>query len=294
MASHFLPALGLAVAIATPVSAQILDKQKLLDAQTFWDNRDWDWYKLNIPFFECPDAELTTTYYYRWELVTKHLTYGSPWSGYSFTEFIDRPFWSGRYGAISCPAGHQIDEVRWLRDPTYARDYARYWFRTEGAQPRRYSTWLTDAIWGLHRVHPDRAFLVDLLPDLKKNYEGWERSHFDPEVGLFWQTGHDDGMELNINSRQTLDIVRGAPAYRPTLNAYLWADALAIARVADLAHDDATAAAYRAKADVLKKALQEKLWDPKRSFFFPMAKRNETKDGQTVKAGSLTYQTGKY
>src|SRR6478672_7481306 len=75
--------------------ADVLDKQKLLDAQTFWDNRDWDWYRANIPFFDCPDADITTTYYYRWELVTKHLTYGSPNSGYSFTEFIDRPFWSG-------------------------------------------------------------------------------------------------------------------------------------------------------------------------------------------------------
>jgi len=59
----------------------------------------WDWYKSNIPFFECPDADINTTYYYRWELVTKHLTYGSPASGYSFTEFIDRPFWSG--GSVS-------------------------------------------------------------------------------------------------------------------------------------------------------------------------------------------------
>jgi hypothetical protein len=66
-------------------------------------------------------------------LITKHLTYGSPNSGYSFTEFIDRPFWSGTYGAISCPAGHQLYEVRWLRDPNYARDYGRYWYRTPGA-----------------------------------------------------------------------------------------------------------------------------------------------------------------
>jgi len=44
-------------------------------------------------------------------------------------------------------------------------------------------------------------------------------------------------MEYNINSRQTKDLVRGAPGYRPTLNAYLWADALAIAKAAKLAGD---------------------------------------------------------
>jgi len=47
---------------------------------------------------------------------------------------MDRPFWSGRYGAISCAAGHHLDEVRWLADRRYAQDYARYWFETSGAQ----------------------------------------------------------------------------------------------------------------------------------------------------------------
>ena len=275
-------------------AGQVLDKQKLLDAQTFWDNRDWDWYKSAIPFFECPDADLQTTYYYRWELLTKHLTYGSPDSGYSFTEFIDRPFWSGAYGSISCPAGHQLYEARWLRGPRAYRDYSHYWFRTPGAEPRRYSCWLADAVWAGHLVHPDAAFVKDLLPDLKKNFQVWEKSHFDKDVGLFWQTGHDDGMEININSRQTKDTVRGAPGYRPTLNSYLYADAQAIARIARLTGDAATDKTYTAKADALKENLQKKLWDPKRNFFLQMYRQDEEKDGHTIKARTLTYQTGKY
>lgn len=120
------------VAPSTPAQNPLLPKQELLEKETFWDNKDWEWYKSNIPFFECPDSEIQTTYYYRWELLTKHLTYGSPNSGYSFTEFIDRPFWSGTYGAISCPAGLQLYEARWLRDSRYARDYSRYWLKTPG------------------------------------------------------------------------------------------------------------------------------------------------------------------
>jgi hypothetical protein len=286
-----LVALG---SVAADEPRPVLDKQALLDAQTFWDNRDWDWYKAHIPFFECPDPAITTTYYYRWELVTKHLTYGSPATGYVFTEFIDRPVWSGAYGAISCPAGHQLYEVRWLRDPRFARDYTRYWFQTPGAQPRNYSTWLADALWAVHRAHPDDGFATKLLPDLIRNFEAWERSRFDPKVGLFWQTGHDDGMEYNINSRQTQDILRGAPAFRPTINSYMIADARAIARVAELAGEPATARTYRAKAEALEENLLKKLWDPRRRFFFPMALRDEHRDGFTVKAGSLTHQTGKF
>ena len=276
-------------------AAPVLDKDAALAAQTFWDNRDFDWFKANIPFFDCPDAEIVTTYYYRWELITKHLTYGSPNSGYSFTEFIDRPFWSGAYGAISCPAGHQFYEARWLKDPAIARDYSRYWFRTQGAQPRNYGTWIPDGIWAVHQVHPDDAFVKDLLPDLRKNYEAWEKRQFVPEVGLFWQNGHDDGMEFNINSRQTKDILRGANGYRPGFNAYMWADALAIARIARLAGDEATAKAYETKAAGLKEKLQALLWDPKREFFFPMSMRDETDtEGNVVKKHTLTYQSGKF
>ena len=283
------------VVLTPPAPAAVLDKDRALAAQTFWDNRDWDWYKANIPFFECPDADLVTTYYYRWELITKHLTYGSPNSGYSFTEFTDRPFWSGAYGAISCPAGHQLYEVRWLQDARYARDYARYWFRTPGAQPRNYGCWITDGVWAANEVHPDDAFVKDLLPDLKKNYEAWEKRQFVPEVGLFWQNGHDDGMEFNINSRQTKDILRGANGYRPGFNAYMYADALAIARVARLGGDDATAKLYEAKAASLKEKVQKLLWDPKRDFFFPMSMRDETdKEGNVVKKHTLTYQSGKF
>jgi hypothetical protein len=288
-----LTSLALLAFAAAPAPAQLIDKPNALAAQTFWDNRDFDWYASNIPFFDCPDPDLVTTYYYRWELVTKHLTYGSPASGYSFTEFIDRPFWSGAYGAISCPAGLQLYEVRWLRDPRYARDYARYWVRTPGAQPRRYSTWLADAAWAVHQVHPSENFLRDVYPGLAANHAGWANRHFVPAVGLFWQTGHDDGMEYNINSRQTRDPNAGGPGYRPTLNSYLWADSLALARMSELAGDK-KAAGFREQAAAIKSNLQTKLWDAKRQFFFHMAKQDESADGFTVKALSLTHQTGKH
>jgi hypothetical protein len=292
----FLICVLVCLALLSPAGAQaqVLDKSRLLARETFWDNRDFDWYSASIPFFDSPDAELNTTWYYRWELLTKHLIYGSVNSGYTFTEFIDRPFWSGAYGAISCPAGHQLYEARWLRQPRIGRDYARYWFRTPGAQPRNYSTWLADSVWALHLVHPEPAFTTDLLADLVRNFEAWEARHFVPEVGLFWQTGHDDGMEFNINSRQTKDILRGAPSFRPSTNAYFWADAMAIARIAELAGDSATAGRFQEKAARIKERLQTLLWDPERQFFFPLLRDNEERDGHLLKARTLTYQSGQF
>ena len=165
------------------------------------------------------------------------------------------------------------------RSPQIARDYARYWFRTPGAQPRNYSTWLADSVWAVQQVHPSDEFTTDLLPDLMKNHAGWEQRHYVPEVGLFWQTGHDDGMEFNINSRQTKDILRGAEGFRPTLNVYLWADAQAIARIARLAGKDDVAKQFEAKAEAVKRELQNRLWDERREFFLQMYRRDEERDG---------------
>jgi len=277
-----------------PAQAQVLNHRALLEAQTFWQNRDFDWFVANIPFFESPDAELDTTYYYRWELVTRHLCYGSPNSGYSFTEFSDRPFWSGAYGAISCPAGHQIYEARWLRQPQYVQDYLRYWFHTPGAQPRRYSFWAADAAWATHLVQSHHDFTVNLLPDLIDNFDAWKRTNWVAEKGLFWQLGHDDGMEFDINAQQTKDILRGGQSLRPSFNAYMWADARAIAEIADLAGDEQTAQRFREFAEQLQDRVHELLWDPNRNFFFPMSNQRHEKDGYVVEPHSLTYQTGKF
>lgn len=272
----------------------MLDKRALLEKQDFWVNQDFDWYEKNIPFFDSPDEEINTTYYYRWELVTRHFVYGSPNHGYAFTEFANRPFWSGAYGTIACPAGHQIYEVRWLSEPRYVRDYLRFWVRHPGAQPRNYSFWLADSAWATHQVHPNEEFATDLLPDLVENYEGWKRRGWVEEKGMFWQLGHDDGMEFDINAQQTKDILRGGQSFRPSFNAYMWADARAIAAIAELKGDAATAAEFTASADLIKTQVEKNLWDPARKFFFPMSNQEHEKDGHVVKKHTLTYESGQF
>ena len=286
---------GLALAVALTACAgdprPILDRRALLERQTWWDNRDWPWYEVHIPFFESPDTTIDATYYYRWELVTKHLTYGSPETGYTFTEFIDRPFWSGAYGAISCPLGHQFYEVRWLKARQIFEDFARYWFETPGAQPRSYSNWYGDAMWAAYLVLGDTAVLRTVLPHMEAQYAGWVAERYDPAHGMFFWDGLHDGMEVNINSRLTDDEQTGAPGYRPTLNSYLYADALAISRTAAILGDSAKAKAYAERAAGLKERVQAELWDQPREFFLHQFARDE-RGG--IKAKSRTYETGKY
>jgi len=270
---------------------QVLDKQKILESFSWWDNKDWDWYKEKIPFFESPETVIDATYYYRWEVMTKHLIYGSPQTGYTFTEFVDRPNWSGTYGGISCALGHQFYEVRWLKDRRVIEDFARYWFETPGAQPRTYSNWYGDSMWEIYSVWQDKNFLEKVYPHMQQQHQGWMEEHWDAEHRMFEWDGMHDGMETNINSRQTENWFSGGDGYRPTLNSYMYADLLALSNTAELLGNQEKASGYAQKAGRLKQRVQQELWDPDRRFFFHQWSQDK-RNG--IKAKTLTHETGEH
>lgn len=307
---RFLPAVAFLAAAGSmagcAASPSPVDAAAALD-HAWRDNLDDDWFVANVPLLDTPEEAIDAAYLYRWEVLTKHLVYGSPEVGYTFTEFIDRPFWSGAYGGISCPLGHQMYEVRWLKDRRIVEDFARYWLTAPGAEPRSYSNWYGDAVWATYRVLGDRDWAVSMLPLMERQIDGWVRERWDEPHGMFVWDGMHDGMETNINSRQTPAWFDGAPGYRPTLNSYLWADMQAVARVAVLAGDAAKADSYAERAARLKARIQQQLWDPERRFFFQQFARDEETvadawpgagsggaDGSTppIAAGSLTYESG--
>ncbi|BCM94414.1 beta-L-arabinobiosidase [Abditibacteriota bacterium] len=277
-----------------PALNSILNKDAQLARFLWRDNLDNDWFKTNIPFFESPDSELDTTYYYRWEIATKHMTYGSPSSGYSFTEFINRPGWSGAYGSISCPLGLQLYETRWLRDRRIPEDFARYWFGAPGAEPRSYSNWYGDAVWANYLVSGDKPFVVSLLPSMEQQYQGWLKEHFDAEHQMFHWSSMHDGMEFTIGSRQTKAEFDGADSYRPTLNSYVYGDLKAMAQTARLAGEPQKAAEFETKATALKARIQGELWDEKRGFFLSQFANDEEKNGITIRAKTRMYEDGQF
>jgi hypothetical protein len=228
----------------------------------------WSFLKDNIPLFECPDKEIEEIYYFRWWTYRKHIK-ATP-KGFIITEFLPDVPWAGAYDSIDCAAGHHIYEGRWLADPKYLDDYSKFWF-CGGGEPRRYSTWLADAFWARYMVNGDAALLKELLPYLVKNYEGWEETHLDTN-GLFFQTDDRDGMEMSIGGNVSRvknfhSALPGASAYRPTINSYMYGDAVAIGNIAELTGQADIARVYRAKAAKLKRLIQEKLWDTKAEFF---------------------------
>jgi hypothetical protein len=184
--------------------------------------------------------------------------------GFVITEFLPKVSWSGKHNTISCPAGHQFYEGRWLHNPKYLDDYAVFWLR-KGGDPRRYSFWIADAYYARHLVTPNQELLVDLLDDLIRNYRAWEKSKRGPE-GLFHQVDDRDGMEVAI----------GGSGYRPTINSYMYGDAMAISKIATLAGRNDVAGAFRGKAEAIKKLVLTRLWDHDVKFFKVLRRKKKT------------------
>ncbi|ADO74408.1 MGH1-like glycoside hydrolase domain-containing protein [Stigmatella aurantiaca] len=231
------------------------------------------WYRKNIPFFEAPDREIQDVYYYRWYAFLQHLRYATPGVGYIVNEFVNAVWYSQKFDTISAAAGHHIYEARWLRDPRYLDDYQTFWLRG-GGSARQYSFWAADAYYARYLVNGDAAFLKDLLPELTENFDAWS-DHYEPSVGLYWQVPVWDASEFTIGSYQTNDPYHGGKGYRPSLNAYQYGDATAIARIARLTGNTALETQFLNRAAAIKATTQQKLWDPSRKFFFHMMRDNQ-------------------
>lgn len=222
----------------------------------------WDWYVANIPWLDTPDEEFNEIYYFRWYAFQKHIR-RTP-DGYLISEFLDDVPWAGKFNAIDAAAGHHIREARWLHDPEYVEDYARFWFGPDG-EPRRYSFWAADSVYQLFLATGNRELAISLLPALEKNYVAWEKTHQDGN-GLFWQIDDRDGMEDSISGN----------GYRPTINSYMYGDAVAISRIAEMAGDPDAAATYREKAVQLRSRIESRLWNPGDQFYETVARGAET------------------
>jgi hypothetical protein len=229
-----------------------------------------DFLQRNIPLFSCPDPLIERTYYFRWWAYRKHLK-KTP-VGFIITEFLPDVSWAGKFNAIPCAGLHHFMEGRWLHDPQYLRDYAVFWARHAGMREDKFKAVLGHgfplpaALHTFHLVHPSRDLLVDLYPELAANYEDLKERR-STGTGLYWSKDGSwlgDGMEVGISGE----------GIRPTINSYLFAQASALARIAELRKDDEAAVKYRQEAGDIADRMTKLLWDEKDKFFKVIRKRD--------------------
>lgn len=210
-------------------------------------------YSVGIPLIDLSDKTIEETYYYRWFVFCCHIK-KTP-EGYVITEFLPDVPWAGKYNAISCPAGHHLYEGRWLYNSDYINSYIEYWF-SKDAEPRKYSFWLADSVLAVSSVTNDYDTAKKYYEKIKENYSLWETEKL-TNSGLYYQTDRLDGMEYSA----------GGSGLRPTINSYMYADALALAEFADIFGKTEDKVYFLNKAKELKEKINKLLWDDNGGFF---------------------------
>ncbi len=219
-----------------------------------------------IPLIDCPDKDIEKTYYFRWWTFRKHLK-DTP-DGHIVTEFLPQVAWSGPHNSINCPACFHIREGRWLKDGgEWIKEYINFWLDGKGNSP--YSAWYAHAVLEYCTLKNDFGFAVEVLPKLIKFYEEREKIH-SRSGGLYWSLDGYDGMELSISGS----------GLRPTLNSYVYGDAVAIAKIAEMANENEIKEKYLKKAQIIKTACDKLLWDKD---FYKVLPLRETEDNPYTK-----------
>ena len=223
------------------------------------------WMSRNIPLFDCPQKNFEEMFYYRWWTLRKHIR-RTP-VGYAMTEFLVPRSYADRYNLIACAVGHHVMETRWLRDTTYLHQILRTWYFGNDGQPmermERYSSWIPAAVYEAFKVEGDTAFINTLLPSLDAEYARWQNTHR-LDNGLYWQGDVQDGMEESISGGRKKQYAR------PTINSYMYGNAVALAAMTG---DER----YRRDAAELKTLVENRLWNSDHRFF-------ETLRGDTTAA----------
>lgn len=240
-------------------------------AQAIPNAQSWDWLQENIPLFECPQQNFEEIFYFRWWTLRKHIKKTE--QGFVFTEFLIPRTYADKYNLIASALGHHIYESRWLHDKQYMDDNLKIWYRGNEGKPmkklRFYSSWNTDAIYNRYLVTGDKKFTTGLLTDLEADYTSWEKEKRLAN-GLYWQYDVRDAMEETISGG------RKEKNGRPSINGYMYGNAIGLSKIAGLSKNNADSLRYSYKADSIKNLLESKLWNVTQNFFEVRKEQGDT------------------
>jgi hypothetical protein len=253
-------------------NCQVLNHKSLA---TQYYQTDAQWYLNNIPFFECSDKQIEQVYYYRWKMYKAHIRHVGN-NEYVITEFINHVAWDREpYCTIDAASMHHIYEGRWLKDNRYIDGYI-YNLCQQGGNNRHYSESIADAVYARYLVNSDSVFAIQQLDSLKKLYNDWN-DHWESDKNLYWIAAMPDATEYTIASVDASNGTGGfdsGEAFRPTINSYMYGNALAISRIAKMKGDKATSKEYFNKAMQLKTNVERDLWNDSLQHFTDRFKQN--------------------
>jgi hypothetical protein len=244
------------------------------------------WFAENVPYFDASDPGFKKMWYYRWWIVRFHLVEADTPDGKGVR------FYEGMLGfdnpiGFAVPA--QLKELTYLRDPRYGLSQAENSYRNRAENGavvdppgspywgETYSHWIAMALAEFHRVHPIppetlRALLPAMAADVRAWMSAYDRDEDSlPERSRPRVTGYDlDILSYWYFSGTRLDARAQPPALeRVDFASFVFANAAAVAALAAEVGDTSLAAEFSERAERIRNATLDHLWDEESSFFYP-------------------------
>jgi hypothetical protein len=270
-----------------------VEDQDVHDPLAIAVRRYQSWFDANLAYFDCSDPWVRKMYYHRAYVLRKNML--EPRLGRLAWPTQSEGRWRSTWypNVISYGAGHQVREARWLVDRRYWQGHLRTWAENEkpdgvypshvppaGPTDGQYTDWITSTAWEGHLVHPDVAFLAELVDRLARNVRGWQKT-YDPDgdgllmVDSHWWTGMEYQPSFFFFSNYKVSPDFSQPA-RPTslervdLTAYNYANAVAVARIYRKLRKEEEAQEFDALAAKIAEAVLSKMWQPSKKYFYSL------------------------
>lgn len=193
---------------------------------------------------------------------------------------------ASKFQTIPDSAGHQIVESRWLRDPSYGKDFIQAYTRAgvEKLTGITYTHYVIRAAYEHAQVTGDVDFLTAQLEGMIEMFYLWNSTQ-DPGTGLYFREPVYDAQEYSLvcyvvggpngtavqqwdawdNNYSMLD--HGPLTYRPSHNAYMVANARTIGDVAQLSGQNDLAQSWNDFSSELEGNMVSGLWDDDLNFW---------------------------
>ncbi|MEG7531830.1 MAG: trehalase family glycosidase, partial [Hungatella sp.] len=258
-----------------------------------------------VPGFLCDDPLINACWKYRWYILKNAMC--KPRMG----NFMETVMYEGRdhrmrkdpldpHGwefskliPLSTPL--QVNDLRWHSNSGLIQEIIRSAFASQDEDGlllcsyvetygKSYANYMIWAIWLNYLLHPDRAFIEELLPKMKHYIAGHEKIYQDEKDSLCIEKTHQlTGKEYQPSywffhnyPNNPKDPSTYTPLKRVDRSVYHYQNLIGMANLLK-ALGDPEEEVYRNKATVLRKDINDKMWDEKTGFYYDLHYQTEEK-----------------
>ncbi|AXG82173.1 discoidin domain-containing protein [Streptomyces paludis] len=233
------------------------------------------WWAQNVPYIDVPEGAIKKNIYYRWWLMRfNNLDADIPGQTFQFPTSMEGVL--GYNNAIALTQPMHIDDLKYLRDPSYAYgDWLSVGQTSKGARfldnpgdpenwSNSYTQYIAEAAWKSYQIHGGQPAIAGQLAHYAEGDVKGQLDFYDRDKNKLIE--YDWGA-LTGNDADAVSFHWKPGNMDRTESAYQYSGALAAAQAYEATGNTAKAAELRTLATQIKDAIVNVLWNPNRQLF---------------------------